>query len=189
MKKFISYFIGALLLTAAPIPTLLTSAEAAARPKQPIVAVLDVQRILTESLAAADLRNQVQAKLQKYQEELKKKETELRAADQEIARQATVLSEDKLKEKREDLSRRALEAAQQVEKRRRALEEGSAAGLREVEVALTQVVQKIAADNQIDIVLRKSQVFYVGADLDITDQALIDLNKKISSVKLRVDES
>ena len=155
----------------------------------PVVAVLDVQRIIAESVAAADLRTQVEKYNPSLQEEFKGKENELRSEDEELKRQATVLAEDKLKEKSQALKQKASQVMKEADAARRTLEAAYNRGLKEIEVALNQVVQKIADEGDIDLVLVKGQVFYVGADLDITQRSLIALNKRISTVKLQVEKS
>ena len=51
---------------------------------------------------------------------------------------------------------------------------------------MVDVLSSIASKNELDLVLAKSQLLLVGKDIDLTDQAIKDLNKilpKISKIK------
>lgn len=163
-------------------------AQSANKFAAPSIGVLDVQRISREATAANALRTQLDAKQNEYTAEIKKKEDELRAAGQELERQATILKEDKLADKRKEVEQKYGDLQRLTETRRRQVEQSLSVSMREIEGALVGVVQDIAQKRGIDVVLQKAQVFYIGKDIDITEEALVALNQKLPTVKLKVSD-
>ena len=51
-----------------------------------------------------------------------------------------------------------------------------------IQGALVDVLSSIATKNELDLVLAKSQLLLVGKDIDLTDQAIKDLNKILPKI-------
>ena len=81
-----------------------TTAFAQAMPN-PSIAVLDIQRILRESLAAKSVRPQADKIRGKYQKEVRNQESQLRKAEQDLARQRAILSPEAYAQKRRKFDR------------------------------------------------------------------------------------
>ena len=47
---------------------------------------------------------------------------------------------------------------------------------------MVDVLSSIASKNELDLVLAKSQLLLVGKDIDLTDQAIKDLNKILPKI-------
>jgi Skp family chaperone for outer membrane proteins len=152
--------------------------------KAPIVVIIDVQRILRESLSAQSVRTQIEGRRSTLRDEFAKLEEELRAAEQELARQRTVLSEEAFAEKREAYERRITEAQRMFDTSRRQLDESFQKALKEIQVAMFQVGEGLGTELNADLVLARSQVIFFNQDLDITDRVLERLNKQLPAVTL-----
>ncbi len=168
---------GAALQLTIPAP-----AQAQQQLAAPIVVVIDVQRILRESLAAKSVRGQLEDRRTTLRDEFAGLENELRAAEQALARQQTVLSEEAFRDKRQAYERRVGEAQQKFETSRRALDQAFQQALREIQVGMLQVGEGLATEMNADLVLPKSQIIFVNQDLDITDHVLKRLNEQLPSV-------
>ena len=55
-----------------------------------------------------------------------------------------------------------------------------------IQKALVDVLSVIANEKDLNLVLAKNQVLLVGKDIDLTDNAIKQLNKVLSSVKLEL---
>ena len=53
-----------------------------------------------------------------------------------------------------------------------------------IQGALVDVLSVIANDQNLNVVLSKSQVILVGKDIDLTDKAVLELNKVLPKVTL-----
>ena len=112
------------------------SAAAAAPPKSPAFAIIDVQKILRESTAVRQLSQLIEKSREAYQAVLKDKEKELRAADQELSRQRTILTAEVFAQKRKDLEQKVASLQHDVQERKRTLDQTFAAGMSQVQSAL-----------------------------------------------------
>ena len=150
----------------------------------PRIAVIDVQKILRDSKAAQALREQLDEERRKNRDEVSKQEDALRDSQQELNRQRTVLSAQAFEKKRQDWERQASDLNRDVESRKRKIDSSFEVSLAEIQGNLVNVVREIAKDQDITLVLAKTQVLLVSNEMDITGSALEELNKKLPSVKL-----
>ena len=67
------------------------------------IAIVEMQRVIRNSAAATDIKIQVDKRRQVYQNEITKQEQELREAQQELSRQATILAPEALAQKRREI--------------------------------------------------------------------------------------
>ena len=152
----------ALLWAYAPIPA------AAQDGKGLVIVVMDMQRILRESVAVQEMQKEIDELRVGYQAEFRKKEEALRAADQELGRQRSVLSADDFAQQRQELERNVAQTQRDIQQRRKDLETLFDQGMKRVQEALVKVVQDVAAKHGADLVLAKSTVVLVRPDLEIT---------------------
>lgn len=148
----------------------------------PVIAVLDVERILRVSQAAKSLREEVDKKRSVYQAELRKQEEALRAADQELARQRAILSTEAFAAKRQELQQQAAKLQRDFLTRQKDLEQIFGQGMTQVRRALLGVATDIVKDRKIDVLLLKAAVVLVNIKLDITEEVLEGLNAELPSV-------
>src|SRR3546814_3315299 len=73
----------------------------------PTVMVIDTNRIMTEAKAMKNIRDQIERIRGAFQNEIKKEEDELRAADQDMAGQRQLLSPEAFNQRRQELQQRA----------------------------------------------------------------------------------
>lgn len=178
---------NAMLVVAAVVVLALVAPSAAWAQKQleaPIVVIIDVERILRESLSAQSVRTQIEERRSTLRDEFTKLEDELRASEQELARQRTVLSEEAFAEKRKAYEGRVTEAQRKFDTSRRQLDQSFQKALKEIQVAMFQVAEGLGTELNADLVLARSQVIFFNEDLDITDRVLERLNKQLPAVKL-----
>ena len=162
----------------------LPSGGTAAAEAVPSLAIIDVQKVLRDSVAVKSLTAQIAQQRDKYQLELQKKEEELRTADNELARQRTILSAEAYAQKRSELEQQVGDLQRQVQERKRGLDQLFGQGMSQVQNELANVATEIAEERNIDLVLSKATVVIVKPKFDITDEALKRLNARLTSVAL-----
>lgn len=147
-----------------------------------VVIVIDLQRILRESTAMQTLQAQVSAARDAFQSEIRQREEELRARDQELARERPTLAPEVYAERRKELAEELAALQQAVQERRRQLDQVMSDGMRQVQSALLPIVQALAEDRSADIVLSKTAIILVRPELEITDAALARLDEILPAV-------
>jgi Skp family chaperone for outer membrane proteins len=148
----------------------------------PVLAVVDVQKVMRNSVAVKALNQRIEAQRVAYQDELRKKEEALRNADQELARQRTILSAEAFAEKRRELEKQAAGLQREVQERKRALDRMFSEGMARVQRVVSEIAQEIGEERGLDLVLTKATVVIVKPKFDITDDILKRLNERLPEV-------
>ena len=148
------------------------------------IVILEFQRIMRESAAANDIKAQVDQRRQVYQNEITKQEQELREAEKELSRQATILAPEALAQKRREFESRVAQLQTGMQARKRELDQAYAYGMKEVQRALTVIIAALAKERGFNLVLPHGQIVFADSSLNITDEALRRLNAQLPSVKV-----
>ncbi|NQU60357.1 MAG: OmpH family outer membrane protein [Rhodospirillales bacterium] len=148
------------------------------------IGILDVQSILKEAKAVKNIRDQVTKFGSKFEEEIEKERNEIRKANQELARQRTILAPEAFAEKRRKFEQRVVEVQRLVQTRQRSLDKSRNEAMVSVNKAYTAIVSKIANEKNLAIIVRKSQTAFSVKSLDLTQEILARLDKQLPSVKV-----
>ncbi len=156
----------------------------AQEPNSPVFAIIDVQRVFSESTAVKSLSRDIEEIKRQYQGELRKKEEVLRKADQELARQRSILSAEVYAQKRGELEQTVATHQREARKRKRGLEQLFASGMSKVRNELAKIAQEIAEERGLDLILSKASVVIVKPKFEITKEAVSRLNARLPEVPL-----
>jgi Skp family chaperone for outer membrane proteins len=177
----LALFLVPLLLDAAPRPAL--GAESLA------IVVIDTQKIYREAAAAKGLQKKIDSQRSTYQDELRKKEEALRGADKELARQRTILSSEAFAQKRRELEEQVANLQRDIQSRRKVLEKQFTQGMKQIRSVLVEISQEIARERDAALVIEKSAVVLVKPDLEITQEALKRLNRKLPKISVAAPQN
>ena len=178
---FLSGIAAAVFLTGA-------SSIAAAQDKGPSIGIVDVQKVLRESQASRSLRPQVDKLRKNYHSSVRKRESELRKASQELQRQRTILSPQAFAKRRSAYEEKARKAQVDFQQRKRQLDSAYGAAMRAIQKSMVVVAAKVAEERNFDVVLPKSLVLLADQKLDITGEILRRIDKSLPSVELTLTE-
>lgn len=165
------------------------SAAAPESVPRPVIGVIDLQRILRDATAARGVRAEREKYVTAYQADAAQVEQELRAADQELARLRAGATTEEFAHKRREFQERVATSQREVQTRRRNLERAFGAAMSEVQQATIQVADHIAAEVGVNVILYRSQVFLFDNGMDLTDEILDELNRRLPQVAFPDPES
>ena len=148
------------------------------------VAIIDVQVILVDAKAVKNIREQITKFGTQFEEEIEKERNEIRTANQELARQRTILSPEAFAEKRRKFEQRVVEVQRLVQQRQRELDKSRNEAMIVLNKAYNEIVWKIANELNLAVVLRKNQTAYAIPSLEITRKVLTLLDEKLPTVKV-----
>lgn len=152
------------------------------------IAVINVQKILREAAATKTIRPQIEKLKTTYQDKFKKYEDDLRAANQDLQRQRTIISPeayaDRLKEFKERVNRRQRE----VQSVQRMLDKAGSDALGKVHRQFQQIAIELAKERKLQLIVPRSGLLYVDPRHDISDEVLKRLNKELPSVTVVLPE-
>ena len=178
------------LVCALMIPALAAN-HAAAQEKEaqvsPIllkIAIIDMEAIRRKAAAVNDIRDQIGKYRKEFQDEIQQEETKLRKANQELARQRTILSPDAFAEERRKFEQRFLDAQSLARQLKQELVKSNSEAMREVLSSINRIAVDVAQENSLTLILLKKHTFLAANNLDITKMVLDRLNVKLPSVKV-----
>jgi Skp family chaperone for outer membrane proteins len=184
MKKIIVAALAVVLLPVNAAVAVQHKAAANSLPA-PVVAVVDVQRILQESLAAKSVQKQLEGQRAKVQAEVAGEEKKLRQAEQALVKSRNVDAPDVYAEKEQGLRQQFLEVERQVQSRRKALEQAFTDSMNVVRKSLLDNVNDLAKERGANIVIVKQQTLWTDKTVDITDATLARLDKALPRVHVK----
>ena len=173
--KFLSALLCAMMLIAAPT---LQGAQAA----NAGIAVINIQEIMRESLAAKSVRQKLEAQQKAFQNEMTAKEKKLQEDEKNLAQQRSVLAPEAFEQKVNEFRTKATTAQREVQAKKSKLDNAFAQALAEIQKNVVDISAAIAKERSYQAVLPTSQMLYAEPSLDITDEVLARLNKKLPNV-------
>lgn len=148
------------------------------------IGVIDMQRVLRESVAVTRLSEQVEAKRRVYRDELEAGEKVIREADVSLARERGELDEQTYAQRRRSLELDATTLQREFQERMRELDKIFRQSMAQIQQRLTRIAQEAATEHELDLVLAKATVVLVKPDLEITEEVLRQLNGELPEVVL-----
>ena len=146
--------------------------------------VLNVQAILREAAAVKDIRGQITKYGTDFEKEIEKERGDLRKANKELARQRTILAPEAFAEKRREFEQKVVKVQRLVQKRQRELDKSRKIAMDTVNKAYIEIVDKLADERNLAMIMKKNQTAYSVATLDLTKIVLDLLNNKLPKVKV-----
>lgn len=156
-------------------------ATAAAIPV-PVIAIIDVDQILQESVAAKGVRAQADKYQQTFQAEMSKEESTLRSTQQDIDQQRKTLSQDAFAEKARSFDASVAEFQRKGLARRRAFDKSFNTAMGHVQQAMLEATQQVASSHGATVVLPRSQVVLFDDKMNLTKEIIVAMDKKLSHV-------
>ena len=160
--------------------------QAAERAPAAVIAVVDFQSVLRQAVASKRVTEQIEKQRVVFQDEIQKLETQLRAQEEELKQQRAVLSPDAFNQRARDWQERAAAAQQQVQVRKRQLDEAFNEAMLKVREVLLQVTKELASEVGANIVLPRSEIVFVEDKLDVSKEALARLDKRLTTVAVKI---
>jgi outer membrane protein len=148
------------------------------------IGVVDLDKILNDSIKGADAKKLIEKEIKKTQSILRKEETEAKKILDELNKKGSVLSESVRKEKESEYRRKAREVQRfardaEVEIKRRG-DELSKAMVKDV----SDIVEEVGKKEKFSIVIgSRSGLFYYAPSIDITLKVLKIYNDRYKKKK------
>ena len=163
------------------------AAPAQGEPRAPRIAVMDLQRVYAESLLGKSygsqiqsLRNEIDSEEKKKQDDLNKLDTAIKALQEDLDKQGSVLSAEAADRKRQEIVRKGRERqafledgnAELQRMRERAQQKAQSLN-QEFQERVRPLVEAVAKERGIDILLDNSVALAVTKDFDVTLDVIV----------------
>ena len=153
---------------------------------QTSIAVVDIERLLSESKAAQSIDKQLSQTREKFQTEITKHETELRAEEKKLVDSQGKLSQEAFTQNYQAFEKKVHNVRDLVQKRKATLDESYDHGLETLQKAILRIVADLAQENGYQIVLSRQHVVIAEKSLDITEAVMERLDKTLPNVTLTI---
>ena len=150
---------------------------------QTSVAVVDVRYVLSEADAAKALRKQHNDLRTEFLSSISEMEQDLRQQEQELSEEKGSLSSEIYLKKKKEYEQKLLETGRMARDKKQELNIMFKQGMDHLREELTLVVQSIANDEGYNLIISNQNVIAGSDSLDITQEALKRLNKRVPQSK------
>jgi outer membrane protein len=182
MNRSVTFVAGALAIGLLA-PGALAQPAPAPAPSGGKIGVIEVQRIVQESAIGKESLARVQKVQAAKQEDLAKRQKELRDMEQKIQDQGKALSEDAMEKLQKDYQTKALDLKRFQDDAQRELEESQRKELGELEKRIMPVINEVAKEQGYSLVFNKFNSGLLFADdksVDLTESVITRFNSQIA---------
>ncbi|MBN1783876.1 MAG: OmpH family outer membrane protein [Alphaproteobacteria bacterium] len=156
---------------------------------QPHFAVINMYKITAEADALKGLTDQRKAYAEKLNAEATRREEQLMATKKEIESKQSVLSKEALQKKAGEYQKSLMDYQNDMSSKSSAIEKSYRETLQKVQAdTLDEVISDIAKKKGVTIVLNSAQTILLNPALDITEDVIKVMNKRLPSVRMKTPE-
>ena len=151
------------------------------------IGILDVDKIIQESLVVIDIQKKVDAKKISYESEINKKQSDLEDEQKKLEDKKIQLSQAAFEKELKIFESKIENLKTFVDRRQNSLKKASIDAMGKVNDKVKSIVVDIAKEKNIDIVIPSSQTIHFDDSMDITSEVLKSLNKKITKIDVKFE--
>lgn len=176
----------AVFVAAAAIVSLPQGAQAQSRAA--VILTVDSQRIFSESLAAQSVREQRDAFIKAYQPQIEQMKEQFQSEATALEQQKTLLSPDVFDRRAQEFGEKWGESERKIQQRQKELTIALREADEKIKSALEPILKELVQKRGGTILLDKSLIVYSTSDseIDITDEAIAQLNRVLPSVTVEM---
>jgi len=178
MKKNIFNYVKLIL------SVLLLSLPASAIETTSKIAVIDFARITNEAKSYKSLAESVKEKGQVVESELKKVITELKNLKEGVLKKQGFVDEQGFAELIEEYNKDYIKKTTSFNKRKLQIKSSYNESTDYINKEIKNIVKKISEQKKLDIVIQKGLLAFSKTNLDITDEIILNLDKKIKTMSI-----
>jgi outer membrane protein len=154
----------------------------------PTVAVVNEEGVIGASIAVKDIRAQIDKQRVSYQQELSVKDEELHQMELALQAQGPSLSPEALAQRQQELSVKAQAAQALLQDHQSKLTAAFEQAMLQVQGMAKQVVDQIAVEDHISLVLPTTTAIESLPSMDITAEVIKRLNARLTAVAVRMPQ-
>lgn len=151
------------------------------------IGVLDVEKIVKESSAMRDIQKKISNKQDEYQKEVTKKQDELESEQKRIEGKRNVLSKEAFEKETKSFEKKIDDLKTFVDKKQNSLKKASMDSMGKVNDKIKDIIADISKEKDFEVIVPSSQTLYYKDALDISDEVLKRLNKKITKADVKFE--
>ena len=148
------------------------------------IAVVDMQKIVGQSLAAVKVREFIENKKQEFGSELKNEEEELKKLQEDLANQRSIMPPDEFTELEGNFRKRVEGLQQMVAERNQLLEEILSKSGQVIQLEAIKIITDIGKEKGLALTLDTSSVVIAANSINISNSVIELLNINLPEVDM-----
>jgi outer membrane protein len=148
------------------------------------IAVLDINRIMTESKAAKGLNEQMEKLRTTYETEIAAKEEKLRKEEEQLTKNGASMKEAELEKRKKAFEASVGELQKTVMTKQNQMQNGANEALTTVRDSVVKISGDIAKNKGLQYVQPAAGFLYFSPEVDITNDTIARLDKELPEVKV-----
>lgn len=148
------------------------------------IAVVDMQKIVGQSLAAVKVREFIENKKQEFSNELKNEEEELKKLQEDLANQRSIIPPDEFSALEGNFRKRVEGLQQMVAERNQLLEEILSKSVQVIQLEAIKIITEIGKEKSLALTLDTSSVVIAANSINISNSVIELLNINLPEVDM-----
>ncbi len=148
------------------------------------IAVVDIEKVLSETKAAKSVQKQIEEKRNEFLGEVKKAEDKLRVEQKAIENKKSELNKEQFIKKAQEFDKQRADARNKIQKNKADLDKDYAEAMNKLTKVIYVASQEIANEDKIDLVITRQNIIVGDMSLDITKKVIERINKKLPKLSL-----
>ena len=167
------------------IATVLAPHAAGAQQGTAVIAVLDVDQVIHDSLAGKSVMSQAEKYQQTFVQENAKEENELRSSQQDLAneQQKKVLSQEAFSDRVKEFEAKVGQYKNRSFAREKAFQKSYSTAMSQLQKGMLESAQEVAQAHGFTMVLPRTQVVLFDDKMNITKDVVTAMDKKVPHVE------
>ena len=153
------------------------------------IGILDAQRVLETSSAGKAAQARIKAQGTQKTEDLKKRAEEFKALEEQLKREAMVMSQEKRDDKSRELKIRKVEIEDLQKKYSREMNQLQQQELNRIQADIVKLAQQIGKEEGYLLILTKENAVYYPSSIDVTDKLIQSYNAKFAKGETEASKS
>jgi Skp family chaperone for outer membrane proteins len=187
MKIIKTIFLQKKFITLKFLTLILMSCTAFVNANASNIAILDLEKIIKDSKAMRDIQNKVNKKQDEYQKEVSKKQNDLENEQKTIEAKKAVLSKDGFEKEVQKFEKKVDDLKTYVDRKQNSLKKASMESMSKVNEIIKEIIGEISKDKNYEVIIPASQTVFFEDSLDISEEVLKKLDKKITKVDVKFE--
>lgn len=151
------------------------------------IAVLDVEKIVKESVAMRDIQSKVTKQQEKYQAEVNKKQKDLEAEQKKLEGKKNVLAKEAFEKEVKAFETKVDALKELVNKKQNSLKKASVDAMTKVNDEVKVIIADLSKEKDLDLIVSAGQALYFKNEMDVSEEVLKRLNKKLTKINVKFD--
>jgi Skp family chaperone for outer membrane proteins len=156
-------------------------------PPAAVIGVIGAQEVFEASVAVREVRQTLQRRLARLQEDSVREQQRWRDAQQALAAERGQLTPEQLREKERELQEQITNGQRILRERNAAIQAAGQKALAEVERVMLYVIRQVAEARGLTMVIQRQAIVLAVEEHDISEAVANQLNRALTSVPLDPD--